>query len=305
MARSFAPRSSTPQSSTPHVRPVQAFSAQAAPPRAPRSALRGLERVAVPAVDAINTVPALKRFTRPMWRYFGKNFVTALSSNLYRLHGAESLRTLDAPQGIIVVPNHRSFFDLFFTTAAMIDAAPHLAGQMMFPVRKDYFYDRLPGLLLNLTLTSGSMWPPIFRDERKTELNTVAMQQLGHVMRKGAVVGIHPEGTRGQGPDPYTIGRILPGLGQLVLASHPDAIVLPTWILGMSNDVVEVVSRNFRAPGKRGEPVRIWYGAPIRAGDLVAAHGDDVMAITEAVMQKVTELGALDKDERARDPSSI
>jgi len=274
-------------------------------PHVPRSALRGLERLAVPAVDAINTRPTLKRVTRPMWRYVGKNFVTSLSSNLYRLYGTETLRSLEAPQGVIVVPNHRSFFDLFFTTAAMIDLAPHLAGQLMFPVRKDYFYDRLPGLLLNLTLTSGSMWPPIFRDDRKSALNAIAMQQLGQAMRKGAVVGIHPEGTRGRGPDPYAIGRIRPGLGQLVIAAHPDAIVLPTWILGMSNSFFETVSRNFYAPGKRGEPVRIWYGTPIRSGDLVRTHGDDAMAITEAVMREVVALGEQDRQERLRDPSPV
>lgn len=274
-------------------------------PRVPRSALRGLERLAVPTVDAINTQPTFKRITRPMWRYVGKTFVTALSANLYRLHGTETLRAIDAPQGIIIVPNHRSFFDLFFATAAMIDVVPHLAGQLMFPVRKDYFYDRLPGLLLNLTLTSGSMWPPIFRDERKTALNAIAMQQLGHAMREGAVVGIHPEGKRGQGADPYVLGQAKPGLGQLVVAAHPDTVVLPTWILGMSNSFYETVSRNFRAPGHRGEPVRIWYGAPIRAGELVAAHGDDAMAITEAVMRAVAALGEQDREERLRDPSSI
>lgn len=271
--------------------------------RLPRAGLRGVERAAVPIVDAINTVPWVKATTWPIWRYGSKTFVMALSSRLYRLYGLEHIRAIDAPQGVILVPNHRSFFDLFFVASALVDTAPHVAGRMMFPVRKDYFYDRSLGLLLNLGLTAGSMWPPVFRDERRGDFNAIAMAQLGRVMRKGTIAGIHPEGQRGRGDDPYVLGKIRPGLGQVVAAAHPDALILPTWILGMSNDFFGTARRNYRPAGQRGEPVRIWFGAPLRAGDLVARYPDDPLALTQAVMAEVAALGERDRLERMRDPS--
>ncbi len=271
--------------------------------RLPRDGLRGVERAAVPIVDTINTVPWVKAATWPLWRYGSKAFVMALSARLYRLYGLEHIRDIDAPQGVILVPNHRSFFDLFFVASALVDTAPHVAGQMMFPVRKDYFYDRSLGLMLNLGLTAGSMWPPVFRDDRRGDFNAIAMAQLGRAMRKGTIAGIHPEGHRGRGDDPYVLGKIRPGLGQVVAAAHPDALILPTWILGMSNDFFGTARRNYRPAGQRGEPVRIWFGAPLRAGDLAARFPGDALGLTQAVMAEVAALGERDRLERMRDPS--
>jgi 1-acyl-sn-glycerol-3-phosphate acyltransferase len=272
-------------------------------PALPSHLLRGVERIAAPALDAINRHVALKALTKPLWRYIGKNVVTTFSGNLYEVHGANHIRHLDAPAGIVLVANHRSFFDLFVTAAAIIDNAPHLTERMIFPVRKNYFYDTAPGLLLNLTLTSGSMWPPIFRDERKGVLNPMAMAQIGDVMRRGTLVGIHPEGRRGVGDDPYAFGSIKVGVGQLLNGAHPDVLVLPAFVLGAENDVFKLVRRNGRPAGKRGEPVRIRFGAPMRAGDLVDAAGGDEQAIADATMVPVAALGAIDRAERAVNPT--
>lgn len=272
--------------------------------RLPRGSLRGIEKLAVPIADTVNQKSWLKASTRPVWRYLGKNFVTGLSKNLYELHGLENLRAMQAPAGMVLIANHRSFFDLFFTAAVVLEERSDLVARMCFPVRKDFFFDHPLGLFINVALTSASMWPPIFRDDRRGEFNPIAMAQIGEVMRRGTLCGIHPEGTRGKGPDPYALGSAKPGIGQLLLASDPDVVVLPTWILGMSNDFVGTARRNFRPAGKRGEPVRIWYGEPMRAGDLIARCGDDPQAIAEAVMEPVAALGALDRAHREANPRS-
>ncbi len=272
--------------------------------RLPRKRLRAVERLAVPVGDTINQWSWLKAATRPLWRYLGKNFVTILSKNLYEVHGAEHLRSVDAPGGIVLVANHRSFFDLFFTGATMIDTRASLIQRMIFPVRKDFFYDHPVGFFINVALTSASMWPPIFRDERRREFNPIAMAQIGRSMRKGTLCGIHPEGTRGNGPDPYALGKAKPGVGQLLLSASPDVMVQPAWILGMSNDFVGTAWRNFRPAGQRGEPVRICFGPAIRAGDLVERCGKDPQAIAEAIMEHVAALGELDRAHRAANPRS-
>lgn len=272
--------------------------------RLPRGSLRGLEKLAVPIADGVNQRAWLKASTRPIWRYLGKNFVTGLSKNLYELHGLEHLRAMAAPAGMVLIANHRSFFDLFFTAAVVLDERSDLVARMCFPVRKDFFFDHPLGLFINVALTSASMWPPIFRDDRRGEFNPIAMAQIGEVMRRGTLCGIHPEGTRGKGDDPYALGSAKPGIGQLLLASDPEVVVLPAWILGMSNDFIGTARRNFRPAGQRGEPVRIWYGEAMRAGDLVARCGDDPQAIAEAVMEPVAALGALDRAHRAANPRS-
>ncbi len=263
-------------------------------PRLDRSQLRGVERAAVPALELVNGSRLLKAMTYPMWHFGSRKFVTTLSGNLYEPHGLDHVRELQAPSGVVMIANHRSFFDLFFTAACAVDAVPSFCTQMVFPVRKDFFYDTVPGLLLNLTLTSGSMWPPIFRDERKATLNQEAMVQLGAALRRGTLCGIHPEGTRGRGDDPWTLGDAKAGVGHLLRSAAPDVMVLPTFILGMSSDFGATARRNFRRPGQRGEPVRIWFGPPQRADQLVAAGGDSPQGIAEAATQLIRLLAERD-----------
>jgi 1-acyl-sn-glycerol-3-phosphate acyltransferase len=271
------------------------------PPLLPRRALRGFERVSVPLLEAINRSPRFKDATRPTWRWGGANFVLFFSRNLYEVHGFEHVERLSAPRGLLLAANHRSYFDLFFLASHVIEQAPHLTRRPIFPVRKDFFVDHPVGFGLNLLLSSGSMWPPIFRDERRTELNPVAMAQVGAALQAGTFCGIHPEGTRGRGPDPYQLGRAKPGIGHVLLAADPEVRLLPAWILGMSNDFVATARRNFRAEGQRGEAVRMWFGAPLTAAELVARGGGEPQAIAEAVLAEIRALGELD---RARGPTT-
>ena len=59
---------------------------------------------------------------------------------------------------------------------------------------------------------------------------------------------MHPEGTRGKGPDPYEFLPAQPGVGKLALVAQP--IVIPAFILGLGNNIVEDIrstSRKARA----------------------------------------------------------
>lgn len=264
-------------------------------PRLDRTLLRGVERAAVPTLELVNSSRALKALTYPFWHFGSRKFVTTLSGRLYEPHGLDYVRELQAPSGVVMIANHRSFFDLFFTAACAVDAVPSFCTQMVFPVRKDFFYDTVPGLLLNLTLTFGSMWPPIFRDERKGVLNPAAMDQLGAALRRGTLCGIHPEGTRGRGDDPWMLGDAKAGVGHLLRSAAPDVMVLPTFILGVSSDFTATARRNFRPKGQRGEPVRIWFGPPCRAEDLVAAGGGSPQGIAEAATEKIRLLAEQDR----------
>jgi 1-acyl-sn-glycerol-3-phosphate acyltransferase len=116
---------------------------------------------------------------------------------------------------------------------------------------------------------AGTMYPPIFRDPAKSELNKDGLARLaGFLETPGTVVGVHPEGTRGKGPDPYEMLPAQPGIGQIALQSKP--IVVPVWINGLSNDFVRDTISNYRDGIRQRNPVIIVIGTPMDYDDLTA-----------------------------------
>jgi 1-acyl-sn-glycerol-3-phosphate acyltransferase len=207
--------------------------------------------------------------------------------------GEDHLKQLKAPQGLIIAANHRSFFDLYPCAALIIERYPDLMRRLYCPVRSEFFYTRPLGALLNLAVSGGSMWPPIFRDDRRRN-NQNSIEGLVSVMKEGSCVGFHPEGTRGKPEqDPYEMLPAKPGLGMLLQKCHPDTVVLPYFTLGMSNDLGHIVRRNYRPRGQRGEIVSLRFGEPLRAGDITT--GLNAQAISELITSKIKLLGQADK----------
>jgi len=61
-----------------------------------------------------------------------------------------------------------------------------------------------------------AMYPPIFRERSRAALNLVGLDELAWLLRRGGTfLGIHPEGTRGKGDDPYTLLPAQPGVGRI------------------------------------------------------------------------------------------
>ena len=78
---------------------------------------------------------------------------------------------------------------------------------------------------------------------------------------------MHPEGTRGKGPDAYELLPAQPGVGQIVMRARP--IVLPVFIHGLTNDVMKEVTSfmDKKAPDER--PIYCVFGAPVDFGTLL------------------------------------
>lgn len=264
-----------------------------APPM-PREALVGVERYVVPLLERINRSVGLKRALHAIIGRADSWFIAFITGRLWRVRHLERLTGLDAAHGVILVSNHRSFFDMYLCMS-MIHMRTGRVKRAFFPVRSGFFYDRWLGALLNLAISGGSMWPPVFREEERRGLNRIGLEQLAAVLGPGAFVGIHPEGRRGTGDDPYTLLPARNGVGRLVEACHPETVVLPYFILGLSNSFRREVTRNFRRRGRQGEPVRIRFGHPMRVAALREAG--DANAITAQVMARIVELGAEDRAE--------
>lgn len=266
-----------------------------------RSRLRGFERVASPSLDFINQRFAVKDRLHATIGHANAWWIHRFTGKVWRVHGEEILRDLDAEHGIIVAANHRSFFDLFVCSSWLMTHHPELVRRLFFPVRSNYFYTHPLGLLMNVVLSAGSMWPPIFRDGERSALNRVGFAQLADVMVPGSLVGIHPEGKRGKGDDPYELLPARAGLGHLMRACHPETVVLPYFTLGLENDLGALLRRNRRPPGQRGETVSLHFGTPLCAGDVV--EGCDALEASQRVMAEIAALGEQDRAMRAGEAS--
>lgn len=264
----------------------------------PRDQLRGVERLAVPLFERLNRTRWLKTGVHAVVGTLDSLFIRFITGKLWEVHGIEHAR-IAAEHGVILVSNHRSFFDMYLC-CSMLFFRTRLGRRLFFPVRSGFFYDRPLGILLNLAISGGSMWPPVFREDERRGLNRIGLQQMAAVLGPGALIGIHPEGRRGTGPDPYELLPARAGLGRLVAECHPETLILPFFTLGNDNSFTRQVRRNFRRPGQRGEPVRMRFCAGIRAGELQALG--DPQAMTDAVMDRIRALGEEDRAARAADP---
>lgn len=226
---------------------------------------------------------------------FGQSWIHHCTKHLRHVHGFERLPPLHDGRSILVVANHRSFFDLYVVTMELVRRG-RMRKRIVFPVRSDFFYDSPLGLLVNGIMSFFAMYPPIFRDRRKAALNGVSLAELGYLLRRGGMfAGLHPEGTRKRDEDPYTFLPAQPGVGRVIHEAQAQVTVVPVFINGLVNDLGRQVTSNFT---KRGRPVHVVFGNPI---DFSAEHGQKgsprlYRAIAERCMQAVA---ALTEEERA------
>jgi 1-acyl-sn-glycerol-3-phosphate acyltransferase len=209
--------------------------------------------------------------------------------------GLERLAGLRYQDGILLVSNHRSFFDLYMLMLLLHRYTP-LRQPVLCPVRADFFYQRAAGVLVNLLIGGGRMFPPFFREPQKADFNKWALDRVVDELKKGQVmVGFHPEGTRNKNPDAYTPLPAQPGVGKLVMETWP--IIVPAFINGLSNDIVADVRGNFTGTKKVvavfGEPMDL---TPFRGyGNRLSSH----KRIADALLQRIYQLGEEERKVRA------
>ena len=162
-----------------------------------------------------------------------------------RVHGLEHLLRYGKKDCVLVVANHRTFFD-FFVITAVVYWKTHLSHRILFPVRSNFFYDRPLGLAVNGLMSFFAMYPPVFRERKRAALNLASLDEVVRLLRNGgAFVGLHPEGTRNKGEDPYALLPAQGGVGRIIQASRGKARVIPVFVNGLGNDFARQVSSNF------------------------------------------------------------
>ena len=233
------------------------------------STLTSFERAAVVLARLTNETPGLKRIGMGVTDLITATWVKPFIASRIYVEGIDELAHDEPERGVMVVSNHRSFFDMysFMLCLNMMDAS--WVKRMYFPVRANFFYENPVGVAINYLVSGGAMYPPIFRDASKAEFNKNTLDRVASLLsRSDTIVGLHPEGTRGKGPDPYEMLPAQPGVGQIVLQARP--ILVPFFVNGLPNRVRAVVTDTYARDARRKNPIILIVGEPIDYSALAA-----------------------------------
>jgi 1-acyl-sn-glycerol-3-phosphate acyltransferase len=265
----------------------------------PAASFSGFERMALALARFTNENPRAKAVCH---NYLVNSIAWMRHFAIRRLYSPkmDQVHRMNPDRGIMFVANHRSFFDMYAVMIAMYWRGPGWTKQLFFPVRSNFFYEKPVGVILNYALGGGSMYPPIFRDPAKSSLNQLAVDKIVDVLREpGTLVGMHPEGKRGTGRDPYEILPAQPGVGQMIMAARP--IVIPLFINGLTNDIVKTVKSNFSETAHQ-DPLTLIFGDPM---DFSEFDGQKLRAalykkVADKTRDAIVALGEEDRRIRAR-----
>jgi 1-acyl-sn-glycerol-3-phosphate acyltransferase len=260
------------------------------------AALSSFERFAFRLVRRMNQ-GRWKRFWTECQRILGAGWIHLSTYNLMQVYGLEHVEAVSHERPILLVANHRSFFDMY-TVSTVLFRNTTWRKQLFFPVRGRFFYQHPLGLFVNLVMGWWSMYPPFFASGEKPLINKRAFDKfsfrlLTDLTSRGAgnVIGFHPEGTRNKSGDPYSFLPAQPGVGKLIKDASPQ--VIPVFIAGLGNDLPKQVLGNWRG----GEKIRIHFGKQVDFSDYLSKP-DRVRTykeISEFVMSKIAELGDEDR----------
>ncbi|KXK03106.1 MAG: 1-acyl-sn-glycerol-3-phosphate acyltransferase [Acidobacteria bacterium OLB17] len=240
-----------------------------------------------------------KRLMTFFQRHIGSLWIFLATYNLMRVHGLEKFEALDAERPVLIVANHRSFFDMY-TVSSVLFRRTRRPLRLFFPVRAKFFYDKMSGWAVNFVMGWFSMYPPFFRETgevAKREFDKYSLRRLIQLCSANEpnVIGFHPEGKRNLTGGPYDLLPAQPGVGKVIYESRPQ--VIPVFIAGLGNDLPRQILGNWRG----GEKVRIWFGDAV---DLVEFYGkpDKLRThkeIADRLMEEIAELAQHDREEYA------
>lgn len=273
------------------------LSAAEALQRAARGKVSRMEQFQLRAIRRTLEPGVVDSTLRWCQRTIGQQWITIATSKLHRIHHMERLEFLAPHRSFILVCNHRSFFDLYVLTAALLRWK--LRHRIVFPVRSNFFYDTATGFFVNGVMSFFAMYPPLFRDKRLAPLNALGLEELAELLMQGeTLVGIHPEGRRNPGDDPYELLPAKSGVGRLIHAAR-GVPVIPVFTNGLlPNNLPRQVMSNFDGSGI---PIHSVFGTPIDFSDLLAEPPSPRLftRLSERCLDEVRKLGQEEKALRA------
>jgi 1-acyl-sn-glycerol-3-phosphate acyltransferase len=266
-----------------------------APTTSEIAVLNRIERIGFRLTDKMNA-GKWKRLMTFFQRHIGSLWIHLATYNIMNLYGLENFLKADADKPVLLVANHRSFFDMY-AISAMLFRRTKRPMTLFFPVRAKFFYTSPIGWFVNLAMGWFSMYPPFFREEKdaaKREFDKFSLRKLIDLASYGRhhVIGFHPEGKRNKDSEtPYEFLPAQPGVGKVIMAARPQ--VVPVFVAGLGNNLPSQVLGNWFG----GEKIRIHFGAPVDLSEFYAkpdrlrTHKE----IADFLMQKIAELAETDR----------
>ncbi|MDQ3221360.1 MAG: 1-acyl-sn-glycerol-3-phosphate acyltransferase [Acidobacteriota bacterium] len=238
-----------------------------------------------------------KRFWTFCQRHVGSLWIYLATYNLMNVRGLENLEQNDVERPLVLVANHRSFFDMY-TVSSVLFRRTTRPITLYFPVRAKFFYESPLGWFVNLIMGWWAMYPPFFREAKeagKRAFDKFSLRELTNIctVGRGHIIGFHPEGKRNLNGDPYNFLPAQPGIGKIIFDAKPQ--VVPIFIAGLQNDLAKQVLGNWTG----GEKVRIWFGEAIDLSEFYSRR-DSLRThkeIADFLMTKIGELGEKDRAE--------
>ena len=212
-----------------------------------------------------------------------------------KVFGLEHLEDVPKSADVILLANHRSFFDLCIVMGVVFGRTS-LPRRVFCPVRADFFYDHPLGVCVNLFMCAMGMFPLILRDRERAAFNRYSVERIvSELSEPGTVIGMNPEGTRNKGPDPYSFPPAQPGIGKIALEAK-SARVFPVFVLGPTNSALTEVKRNWFAA--KDNPIHVLFGPEIDLSDL-RKEGSRPVTQKKASSRCLEAIVALSVQERA------
>ena len=215
-----------------------------------------------------------------------------------RVYGLEHVERVSHERPLLLVANHRSFFDMYVVSDRPLPPDA-LAQAALLPRARPLLLRLAGGLLVNLRDGLVVDVPALLRGRRQPEGREARVRQVLDAPARRAM----PRG-RGQRhrlsprrhaqqerQTPTRSFAPQPGVGKLIKEARPQ--VIPVFIAGLGNDLARQVLGNWRG----GEPVRVHFGP--RSTSRTSTTGGLASAPTrrsaDFVMSKIAELGEQDR----------
>jgi len=262
--------------------------------------LNRIERLALRFAELANDDPRGKWLQTQFLRGVSYVWVRAGIARRILVEGLDRMMALRPETGVMLVSNHRSFFDQYAMLLACYMGPVPWSKRLYFPVRSNFFYDQPLGIAINAAIAGGAMYPPIYRQSDRRALNDDALDRMVEIVRRpGNVLGMHPEGTRGKGDDPYKLLPAQPGVGKLALLGQP--MVIPAFILGLGNNALEDIRVNFGKEARRSRAIVAVFGPPVDYADLCAEKPRPTLykKCADRFMAAVAQLAVREQELRA------
>jgi 1-acyl-sn-glycerol-3-phosphate acyltransferase len=157
------------------------------------------------------------------------------------------------------------------------------------------------GLLSNLLVGAGALWPPVDQRPDRAALTREAIDQtVDFLARRAGFVALHADQAIAPDHDPYDLSPARRDTGRIAVEARPT--VLPIFLNGLSEDLFADVRTSFRPDARRATPCIAVVGDPVDLSELYGerSHPETWARAADRMREAITDLGERERSLRAR-----